>query len=180
MAVEKHCMPTLAQTDSGISQYYQFPTYATRDAYRRATGEDAPAFDPARKRKHWFDPQATESAKRQFIYDRVLAFEGRNPAHDEAGDPVVEMLVLSRAEAATVNIPISESDSLPVPGGDYPEVPVPIKALKEGERLVFDRLGQVRVRIEAIYGQTYEGFSSRDRAVLNAIARHLNVDPSKP
>jgi hypothetical protein len=173
-------MPTLQHTDLGISEYYLFPTYSTREAYKRATGEDAPPFDTARKRKHWYDPQARDSAKRQFVYDRVLAFDGRNPARDETGRPFAEMLVLSRQEAATVNIPLSEKDELPVPGGDYPETPVPLRALADGEELVFDRLGWVRVRNKAIYEQTYEGFSPRDRVILYAMARSLNVNPDKP
>jgi hypothetical protein len=39
-----------------ISTLYRFPQYLTRAAYQLATGQQAPAFNPALPVKQWFDP----------------------------------------------------------------------------------------------------------------------------
>lgn len=48
-----------------------FQTYADRDAYTRATGEQAPPFDASRAPKLWKDPAATAALMQNAVYERL-------------------------------------------------------------------------------------------------------------
>lgn len=157
----------------GVDQLYLFPRYQTRDAYREATGKEPPPFDPAKPPKYWFDPNAAQSPRRSIVYDPVLAFGKSGVAlAGPDGKPALDVLVLSKDEAAAVNIPPHGSN---VPGADVPEVPFPLRPLEANEELFFQFGGVVAVKNVELYQALEVGFTYNDRKVLQAIAKKLGV-----
>lgn len=167
-------MPALPYPKYSLDKLYLFPYYQTRQDYRRAVGEEPPAWDPQRPPKYWFDPNARQSTRRNVVYDNVLAVsESGSPLVGPDGKPMLDLLVLSKEEAATVNIPPKEVSN--VPGADRPEVPCPLRALDPDEELFFDFGGIVAVKNRKLYPQLEVGFTSEDRALLQAIAKKLGL-----
>jgi len=159
----------------GLDKLYLFPYFQTREDFQRATGKEAPAFDCLRPPKRWFDPAAENTNRRNMFYERVLAQAANGqPLVTEQGTPTLEPLTLSKTEAATVNIPEAKAN---VPGADVPEVPVPLRALEPEEELYFGWAG-----IPFVHNKNYElpgteaGFTAKDREILQAVARKLNVN----
>jgi hypothetical protein len=70
----------------------------TRESYRAAFGVEAPAFDPSRLVKTWFDSTADVSQPDNVSVYRVVA-------RDANGNWAVRQLVIPAAEAAAVNLP---------------------------------------------------------------------------
>jgi len=167
-------LPALPFPKYSLSKLYLFPTYQSREEFRSATGAEAPAFSAARPPKYWFDPNARDSLRRNVVYDHVLAVDdGGNPLPDKSGRPMLDPLVLTKDEAATVNIPPSTTN---LPGAGVPLVPVPLRALEADEELFFDFGGVVSVKNTKLYPQPVaEGFSAQDRQLLQAMARQLGV-----
>jgi hypothetical protein len=150
-----------------------FPEYGSREDYQKATGLEPPPYSPNRPLKLWFDPEAAKSIKRTIYYDRVLAVsEIGLPIPGPDGKPFLEPLVLPKNEAATVNIPAyksTPSDQVLIP------VPVPVRALEPEEELDFAIEGVVvrnKAWVDANWGS---GYTEKDRQLLQAIARKLNV-----
>jgi hypothetical protein len=159
----------------GLERLHQFPYYQTRQAYEAATGLEAPPFNPTRPPKYWFDPAANESTKRNVVYDQVIAYSASgSPLMGDKGQPLLEILMLTKDEAATVNIPPKELGKTNVPGADVPEIPPPLRPLREDEELFFPMGGIVAVRIKGTL-EADRGFTEEDRALLEAIARKLGV-----
>jgi hypothetical protein len=166
-------MPALPKAKYGLDALYLFPLFQTREQYKQATGTEAPPFDPQRQPKFWFDPAAALSARRNVIYDRVIALaDNGTPALDAEGRPVLEPLVISKFDAATVNMP-PEGPAAPEIRG--PMLPMPLRAPEPEEELILDYTGAVVVRNKTIAEEQAAGFGPEDRAVLRAIARKLNV-----
>lgn len=167
-------MPALPFPKYSLSKLYLFPTYQSREEFRSATGADAPPFDPRRPPKYWLDPAAASKTARTIIYDRVLAVDdGGKPVAGPDGNPFMEPMALSKADAGSVNIPPSATN---VPGADVPLVPVPLRALEPDEQLFFDFGGVVSVKNTKLYPQPAgEGFTAQDRQLLQAIAIKLGV-----
>jgi len=156
-----------------ITKLYKFTVYMTRDEYKAATGQEPPEWNPARAPKYWFDPAAKNSAKMSVVYDFVIATAPNGvPLIGEDGKPVTDLLVLSKNEAATVNIPPKGAN---VTGADVPAVPVPLRALEPGEELFFSLGGVVSVKNTALYSQLDNGFTVKDREILMAIAAKLGL-----
>jgi len=158
----------------GIENLYLFTRYQTREAYAAATGEEPPAWDPTKQPKHWFDPAARTSTKRTFVYERALVYSDTTGAvlPDDNGKPLVDSLSILRTVAATVNIPPNASN---VEGADVPEIPVPLRALEEGEELFFQIGGVAAVKNTTLYAALKEGFTQSDRALLQAIGAKLGA-----
>lgn len=168
-------MAALPLLKYALRELYSFPWYATRADYKAATGQDAPPFDTTRQPKYWFDPEAEKSVKRVVSYDRVIAVDDRGnflPGND--GKPYTEILLLPKAEAATVNIPMGLTNE---PGAGEPPVMCPLRPIEPEEELYFE-LGGVLVRNKSITDTSIVGFSAEDRAILRAMARKLNVSVS--
>src|SRR5258708_22975289 len=96
-------MPALLQPIYGISNLYLFPVYQTREAYKAATGQDAPAYDPAKRLKAWFHPAALANPPRQIVYHTALSLA----AHGHAiaapyATPMLEPLLIDRDAATRV------------------------------------------------------------------------------
>jgi hypothetical protein len=170
-------MAALPKASYGIENLYLFPYYQTREQYTKATGKVPPAFDTTRPPKGWFDPAAAADAstRRNVVYENVIAGDKNGFAIAGAdGKPVLESMLLSKAEAATVNIPLK--DSANEPGAGVPEVPVPLRPLEPEEYLDFGFGGNVIVRNRNYETETPANFSLQDRNLLKLIARKLGID----
>lgn len=164
----------------GLDKLHMFPVYSTRERYLKATGQEAPPFDPKRPPKFWFDPQATESGRRNVLYDTVIMLDHNNrPLPDAHGNPQFEPLVLTAKEAASVNIPYQESAN--EEGSGVPPVPVPLREPDPDEEMFIDKAGVVSIRNKKLWAQdaSRNVFSAEDREVLRAIARKLGVPLSE-
>lgn len=100
----------------GFGDLALFKTY-TRESFRAEFGIEAPAFDPTRVIKTWFDSTVDLADPANVALYKVLTRDAR-------GQWSVRQLVLPAAEAATVNLPGSVS---------YPEYVIsPTKAARAG------------------------------------------------
>lgn len=159
----------------GIASLYLYPVFQTREAYKQATGMDAPPYDTNKPIKSWFDPAAMSNPKRKIIYDNVIAFADNGaPLTGPDGKPVLEPLMLDREDAARVNIPI-KAPGLPDQPVTGLEIPVPLRPLEPNEELYFQFGGIVAVKNTDLFGKLETGFSIEDRALLRAIAGKLGV-----
>ena len=79
----------------GFAELALFQTY-TRETYLAAFGVQAPAWNPSRPSKFWFD--STASAAGNVAAYKIFAV-------DSTGTWALQQLVLSAAEAASVNLP---------------------------------------------------------------------------
>src|SRR5215471_2915900 len=114
-------MPALPRPQYGIENLYLFPCYGTPDAYQRATGHAAPPLNPNRAPKLWEDPKAKDAPKRTIVYDQALVLDDKGvPEAGPDGSPLLDLLVLNKDEAATVNI---SPDIGNIPGASVPMVP---------------------------------------------------------
>lgn len=159
----------------GIEKLYLFPYFQTREDYQKATGVEPPKFDGSRPPKYWFDPAAKDAVRRNVTYDQVIAYAASgSPLVSENGSPMLEMLMLNKDEAATVNIPPKGPTVSNVAGADRPDIPPPLRALRADEELVFSFGNTVSVHVKGTL-EPDRGFTEEDRAVLLAIARKLGV-----
>ncbi|MBL8236232.1 MAG: hypothetical protein JNM66_02350 [Bryobacterales bacterium] len=159
----------------GIERLYVFPYYQTREEYQKATGVEPPKFDGTRAPKYWFDPAAKESTRRNMAYDHILSYAvNGSPLFDDNGKPMLEVLMLNKDEAATVNIPPKGLGMANIPGADKPEIPPPLRALNADEEFFVPFPGIIGVRIKNSL-EPDRGFTEEDRAILMAIAKKLGV-----
>ncbi len=80
-----------------IQDLQLFKAYS-RDSYRAAFGVQAPAYDPARVPKSWFDSTVDVSDPSNVAVYRVVA-------QDPNGKGILRQMVMPAQEAATVNLP---------------------------------------------------------------------------
>lgn len=159
-----------------ISDLYIFPSFQTRDDYFKATGEEAPEWDPNRPIKSWFDPAARNTNKRTFLYDLVLMYDKNGMVLSDAkGTPLLEQLALLREEAARVNMLPREKMVDYGPGSKVAPIPVPMRPLKETEELVFTFGGVVAVRVKDAFNAVVNAFTVGDRMLLEKIGQKLGV-----
>lgn len=171
-------MSVLNQPTYGLENLYLFPVYQTREAYQAATGMETPPYNPNKRIKSWFDPEAATSTKRTIIYERTLvASDSGMPLAGADGKPLLDVLAISREDAAAVNIPPKGPGILdqPVMGT---EVPVPLRELSTNEELFFQFGGSVAVRNKTAFAAIEIGFTAEDRAIIREIARKLGIEVS--
>lgn len=160
----------------GITNLYLYPVYQTREAYRQATGREAPPYDDRQPVKSWFDPKALENPRRKLVYDSVIAYADNGaPLVGPDGAPILEPLLIEREFAGTVNIP---PKGLDVVGIEYNglEIPVPLRKLEPNEELYFQFGGSVAVKNKDLFSKLeIVGFTIEDRALLRSIAQKLGV-----
>ena len=168
-------MPALPFPQYGLQHLYLFPYYQSREDYQKATGSEPPQWNPNKPPKYWFDPKAKQSAKRSVVYDSVLSVAANGtPIPGPDGKPQLEPLLLTREDAASVNIPPKGPAVANVPGSDQPEVLPPLGALAPEEELAFGFGGTVIVKNKNL--QPDPGtFTRDDRALLLKIAAKLAV-----
>lgn len=89
--------PAQPKLDSyGLSELALFKTY-TRETFRAAFGAEAPAYDPARLIKTWFDSTADTSDGANVVLYKVISSDQKGWA--------IRQLVMPAREAATLNLP---------------------------------------------------------------------------
>src|SRR5215831_10541886 len=81
----------------GIQELGLFQTF-TRTTYQSAFGVQAPAYDPSRLIKTWFDSTVDTSTSTNIAVYRIIA-------QDQNGNWGVQQMVMPVSEAAIVNIP---------------------------------------------------------------------------
>lgn len=166
-------MPNQGLTRFGLEHLYMFPYYQTREAYRAAIGEEPPAWNPNKPPKYWFDPEVRNQAKRNVVYDRVIAYSGNGiPLVDADSKPVTDVLLLHKDEAGTVNIPPKGPLDSNIPGADVPEIAPPLRELRDDEELFFVFPGVVAVQLKS-HLEPDRGFTEEDRAIMLDIKRML-------
>jgi len=69
-----------------------------RETYRAMFGVEAPAYDPSRRRKSWFDSSVDLSHPDNVALYRIVRQEAN-------GSPAMRQMVMPAQEAATVNLP---------------------------------------------------------------------------
>ena len=170
-------MPIQRQPFYPFDTLFVFPYYSTREEYEKATGRPAPPWDATKPPKYWFDPKAPEAPRKLVVYETVLAIsENGTLLRDETNNrPQLDMLVLTKEQAATVNIPPKGANAGNIPGADRPEVHMPLRALLDYEELFFRFGGTIVVRDKQYYAQTQVGFTADDRVMLHAIAAKLGL-----
>ena len=87
---------------------------------------------------------------------------------------MLDVLVLTKEEAATVNIPPKGPTVANIAGAGVPEVPPPLRALEPSEELFMPFFGVVAVR-NRDFMPMEPGFNQNDRSLLRAIALKLGV-----
>lgn len=160
----------------GLDSLFLYPYYPTREAFEKATGRPCPPWNPSLPPKAWYDPKAAESTRRNVVYDNTLVYslDGTILA-DDNGKPMLDVLVLTKEQAAVVNIPDKTLGAANIPGSDRPEVPVPLRPPTDQEELFFIWGQTVAVRNKVAWEQTQNTFTARDRVLLKAIAEKLGV-----
>ena len=170
-------MPIQRQPFYPFDTVFLFPYYSTREEYEKATGRPCPPWDDTKPPKYWFDPKANEAPRKLVVYDTVLAIsENGTLLRDETNNhPQLDMLVLTKEQAAVVNIPAKGVNAGHVPNADKPEVPMPLRPLLDYEELFFRFGGTIVVRDKQYYEQTQVGFTADDRVMLRSIALKLGL-----
>lgn len=161
-----------------LEKLFLFSRYQTRDAYKALVGIPPPEFNPMKRPKFWADPSAITAPLRNVCYERTIALTDRGlPAVGPDGKPMLEMLMLPKLEAGSVNIPPEGTN---IDGAEMPEWPMPLKSLPTGHELTFHSGsvpggGVVSVIDTVAAALQVEGFTAADRALLRAIAMKLGV-----
>ncbi len=169
-------MSALPMAKYGLDSLYLFPYYQSQDDYQKATGNAAPAFNPNRQPKYWFDPAAASSVKRTVVYNQTLSVADNGaPLVGTDGKPMLDLLALQKDEASTVNIPPKGPGVANVAGASAPEVQPPLRALEACEQLDFGFGNTVYVHNRNYPFDNTGVFTFDDRLLLQAIARKLGV-----
>jgi len=96
--ISQPVVPTQPNTEFySVQDLVLFKAYS-RDSYRAAFGVEAPAYDPGRVLKSWFDSTVDGSDPSNLAVYRILA-------EDQSGNGLLRQMVLPAQEAATVNLP---------------------------------------------------------------------------
>ena len=95
----------------GVQELALFKSYS-RETYRAAFGVQAPAYDPTRRGKSWFDSSVDLSASDNVAVYRIVA-------QDQSGNGILQQIVIPAQEAASVNL------SGPVQYAPYVVAPTP-------------------------------------------------------
>lgn len=80
-----------------VQELALFKSY-TRESYRAAFGLEAPAYDPARRSKSWFDSTADVSNPENVAVYRIID-------QDPGGNPMLRQIVMPAVEAGSLNLP---------------------------------------------------------------------------
>jgi hypothetical protein len=146
---------------------FLFPVFQTREEYKEATGEDAPAWDPSQPVKNWFDPAARNTNKRTMLYDRVLLYDANGMVIPDAnGKPTLDSMALMKEVAGQVNMLPTERLVDYGPGSRMAPIPCPLRELRADEELFFTFGGAVAIRIKGTLQAEVNAFLVDDRKVL--------------
>jgi len=155
----------------GISALYLYKTFQTPADFEKATGKAAPAFNPACRPKHWFDPSVDlRDPEADTCYPVVRVPLGQT-------QPRVVTACMPAFEAAQVNIPDGYASTEPNDPRARPPREVPVRPLLANEALAGTLFGVQVVNLDkrAERLKTEGVFLPADRALLEAIAAKLGV-----
>jgi hypothetical protein len=143
---------------------------------QQLNGVEAP-YDPTLPVKRWLDLSALSSPRNSVVYDNVLALDEktRQPLLDPTTKrPYLDLLVLAKKQAASVNIP---PDVANFSGVDAPEVQIPCRALADYEYVDFgdSPFEGVVIRDRRADDLRPATYTLRDQQALQAIAAKLGV-----
>lgn len=172
-----------------IGALHLFPYYQTRADYEAATGQACPPFNPMLPPKKWVDPKADPKSRRNVVYANALAFDEKGQFVMETRGgvdfPVLEPLVMTGMQAASVNIPESAAGSTGELAANDPnavEMAPPLRALEEWEEVFFIWGGVAAVRdkrtIRPVPSEG-DGFTANDRKTLNELVTMLQAFGAK-
>jgi len=177
----------MSNAQINIESARAFPTYKNRAGYKQATGTDAPAYDPTRKIKRWMDLSAGSDGLPEVIYANTLMLNAKGEFLSRNGVPIARPMVLSVAEAKSVNLPPEDAaGNTSIQPEMLPEVQCPFRALTADEVLVVagPEMGllsgkAVFIRNTKLWAEEQaqvveeEGlFTAADRAILREIAEY--------
>lgn len=155
----------------GITALNLFQSFSTQLEYEKITGKLAPEWNPSRRPKNWFDPEAINATEDMVVYDKCFI------GFDSNSNPKWRKLFLTPIEASTVNIPIkgNELSTTNIPGADQPSVPMPLRELADNEVLKpgFGNLPLLYTADEVAGIEV--GFTQTDHDLLVKIAAKLGV-----
>ena len=162
----------------GIDELYVFPWYGSQSDYFKRTGKKAP-WNPALAPKNWEDPAANDTAftKRSVVYTNTLVTDATGRVLvDSKGVPQLDLLVLPKAIAGSVNIP---PDGANVEGADQLPIPAPLRDLDPDEEFTTNgAFGGLAVKNNR-YLSTHEdelstSFQNSDRSRMVRIEKMLS------
>jgi hypothetical protein len=174
--------------EAPLSTLSLFPSYPTREAYKAATGKDAPPFDKMKPVKGWADPEAltapafTTSDKGVHYKDSTAVYPILDVYERDLewhADP--DVAEISRAEAAEVNVPGANET---VVGGAGTASPLPCRPLAPGEAVAHSKtmmggIVVVNLALQAAQQKAQDvaagKFTADDRALLERIAAKLEA-----
>lgn len=165
--------PQPAQPMYNINALSPAAFYQTQEAYTKATGKPAPAYDLNQPIKKWVDPDAVAALSnggdsQDFEIYNVVGSDLK--LHQRAG---------SLSFLASVNIPPTVTGTqVGVPVNKKGEVDFPVRALLPNEFIKNLPLGgAVVIRSDLLPGGGVDtGFTDADRSLLKAIAGKLGVN----
>jgi hypothetical protein len=174
--------------EAPLSALDLFPSFHTREAYKAASGKEAPPFDKTKPVKEWADPDAltvpafTTSDKGVHYKDSTAVYPILDLYERDLewhADP--DVAEISRAVAAEVNVPGANET---VVGGTGTFSPVPRRPLAPGEAVAHSKsmMGGIVVVNLALQAAAQKQadmaagkFTAEDRALLERIAAKLGA-----
>jgi len=159
-----------------VKDLYLFQWFQTQQDYERFKGSPCPPYDPSKMVKNWFDPNALSGGvnpNKSILYSLTFNLSANGSILlSEDYKPFVDMLLLTRGIAATVNIPPTSVSSNEIIG----IVPCPMRPLRINEEW-FVSLGgivQVRDKTYSLSTPLETGFTQVDRQILSDIVSYLS------
>lgn len=148
-----------------------FDTFASREQYEKATGEECPTWDEKKPPKNWRDKGAKKSmtvnGKDFTVYSNAVVTGFAD------GALVRDTLGIETAEAKVVNIP--QTGMANIPGAAALPVPVPMRELLDNEvpKQAFGGVIQIWTAEELATADV--SFSQADRTKLEQILAGVNT-----
>ena len=153
----------------GMPRLYLFKEF-TRESFKAQFGVEAPAYDPTRRPKAWFDTTVDASDPeelQQYLAIRKAGGAGGTWAQKKIGIPA--------GEARVVNLPDDQTIQVSRPWWE-----VPTRELAANEGLLQNPIGPPVVRRFDITPAGDAGqFTEHDRRVLYAVAEKIGLDLGK-
>lgn len=169
---------TMALEVKPLSDIYAFPYYSTRSEFEKVTGEVCPPFNINKPSKYWRDLSIKDSSKKLFEYFNTLKVSENGTLLFANGVPEFDSIVLTKADAMSVNIPEK------VEGGNIvsnlptlPEVQVPLDFTKiPSSYSIKVRFGGTVALVSGVDApESSSGFTTEDRRVQGEILGKVNA-----
>jgi hypothetical protein len=161
-----------------LDALHMFPYFATREAFKEATGVEPPPFDDSKPPKYWRDLGASKVDVDDVVVYDVAYRPGGGVLTATDGTPRFVKLIMSPTDALAINIPDKKIGSFQG-SGRVTEVQPPLFPLLPNERLTFQpgiAGAQLMIqRIDIATPATPTSWTEGDRQLLREIANRLGV-----